>query len=108
MLDVVLFGALKNHSNDLKMFDEEQPAAAFLLKFDHDFKQTMIEVNRSEAFAAIGFIHDIEQSPYGLLFDEEKLRQSPGSMELWERDAPLRSLSRRRQNAKFGWINEPE
>jgi hypothetical protein len=102
MLDVVLFGALKKHANNIKIFDEEQPAAAFLLKVYHDFKQTKIEINLWEAFAAIGFTHDIEQSPYGLLFDEEKLRQSPGFMELWERDTPLGSLSRRRQNAKFG------
>jgi hypothetical protein len=108
MLDVVLFGALKKHANGLKMFDEEQPAAAFLLKVYHDFKQTMIKLNISEAFAAIWFTHDIEQSPYGLLFDEEKLRQSPGFMELWERDTPLVNLSRRRQNAKFGWISELE
>jgi hypothetical protein len=108
MLDVILFGALQKHANGLKMFDEEQPADAFLLKIYHDFKQTMIEVNRSKAFAAIGFTHDIEQSPYGLLFDEEKLRRSPGFVVLWERDTPLRSLSRRRQNAKLGWINEPE
>jgi hypothetical protein len=45
MLNVILFGALKKHANDLKMFDEEQSAAAFLLKVYHDFKQTMIEVN---------------------------------------------------------------
>jgi hypothetical protein len=55
------------------MFDEEQPAAAFLFKVYHDFKQTMIEVNIWGAFVTIGFTHDIEQSPYGLLFDEKKL-----------------------------------
>jgi hypothetical protein len=60
------------------------------------------------AFAAIGLTHDIDQSRYGLLFDKQKLRQSLGFMELWERDLLLESLSRRRQNAKFGWINEPE
>jgi hypothetical protein len=47
MLDVVLFGALKKHANPLKMFDEEQPAAAFPLRVDRDFKQTIIEVNIS-------------------------------------------------------------
>jgi hypothetical protein len=72
-LDVVLFGALKKHANGLKMFDEEQPAAAFPLMVYHDFKQTMIEVNIWEVFAAIGFIGDIEQSPHALLLDEEKL-----------------------------------
>jgi hypothetical protein len=43
--DVILFGALKKHANGLKMVDEGQPAAAFLLKVYHDFKQTLIEVN---------------------------------------------------------------
>jgi hypothetical protein len=86
------------------MFDEEQPAAAFLLKVYHDFKQAMIEIKIWTAFAAIGFTYDIEQSPYGLLFDEEKLRQRPGCMELWELDMRLGSLSRWRQNAKFEWI----
>jgi hypothetical protein len=68
----------------------------------------MIEINIWEAFAAIWFTHDIEQSPYGLLFDEEKLRRSPGFIDLWERDTPFGSLSRPRQNTKFRWINEPE
>jgi hypothetical protein len=45
MLNVVLFGALKKHATGLKSLDEEQSAAAFLLKVYHDFKQTMIEVN---------------------------------------------------------------
>jgi hypothetical protein len=108
MFDVVLFGALKKHPNGLKTFDEEQPAAAFLLKAYRDFKQTMIELNIWRAFAAIGFTHDIDQGPDGLLFDEQKLRQSPGFMELSERDTPLKSLLIRWQNAKFGWINEPK
>jgi hypothetical protein len=32
----------------------------------------MVEVNIWGVFAAIGFIHDIEQNLYGLLFDKEK------------------------------------
>jgi hypothetical protein len=45
VLDVILFGALKKHVSGLKIVDEEHPAAAFLLKVYHDFKETMIEVN---------------------------------------------------------------
>jgi hypothetical protein len=108
MLDVMLFGAMKKHAIGLETLDEEQPAAAFLLKVYHDFKQTMIEVNIWGAFAAIGFSYDIAQNLYGLVFNKEKLRQSPGFVELWERDTPLESLSKRRREAKFGWINEPE
>jgi hypothetical protein len=43
VLDVVLFGALKKHATNLTMLDEEQSAAAFLIKVYHDYKQTMVE-----------------------------------------------------------------
>jgi hypothetical protein len=108
MLDILLFCPLKKHAAGLKSLDEEQPAAAFLLKVYHNFKQIMVEVYIWGAFAAIGFIHDIEQSPYGLLFDKEKLRQSRGFVELWDRATPWESLSKRRRAAKFKWINKPE
>jgi hypothetical protein len=72
MFDIVLFCVLKKHATNLKSLHEEQPATALLLKVYHDFKQIMIEVDISRAFLAIGFTHDIEQSPYGLLFDEEQ------------------------------------
>jgi hypothetical protein len=68
----------------------------------------MVEVNIWGAFAAIGLTHDITQDPYGLIFDEEKFRQSPGFLELWQRDVPFESLSTRRQQARFGWINKSE
>jgi hypothetical protein len=106
VLDIVLFGALKKHSARLSTLDVEQPAAALIIKVYHDFKQTMIEVNIWGALSAIGFRYDISREPYQLLFDEEKFRQSRGFLELWERDVPWESLSRRRQEARFGWINQ--
>jgi hypothetical protein len=84
------------------MLNEESGTVAFILKLYHDFKQIMVKVNIWGAFSAIGFSHDITQDLYGLLFEKEKVRQSRGSMELWERDTPLQSLSTRRQQAKFG------
>jgi hypothetical protein len=45
VLDVVLFGALKKHATSLTMLDEEQSAAAFLIKVYHDYKQMTVEVN---------------------------------------------------------------
>jgi hypothetical protein len=108
VLDLVLLGALKKHATSLTMLDEEQPAAAFLIKVYHDYKQTMVEVNIWGAFEPIGLTHNITQDPYGLIFDEEKFRQSPGFFELWQCDVPFESLSSRRQQARFGWINKPE
>jgi hypothetical protein len=45
MLDLVLFDALKKHATGLKSLDEEQSAAACLLKVYHDLKQIIMEVN---------------------------------------------------------------
>jgi hypothetical protein len=67
-----------------------------------------VEVNISGAFSAIGFSYDISHEPYELLFDEKKFRQSRGFFELWERDVSMDSLSRRRQQIKFGRINQGE
>jgi hypothetical protein len=57
MLDVVLFGALKKHATDLSMLDEEQPAVAFIIKVDHDFKQMMVGVHIWGAFSSIRLTH---------------------------------------------------
>jgi hypothetical protein len=108
VLDMVLFGALKKHATSLTMLDEEQSTAAFLIKVYHDYKQTMVEVNIWAAFAAIVMTYDITQDIYGLIFDEEKFRQSQGFLALWQPDVPFESLSTRRQQARFGWINKPE
>jgi hypothetical protein len=89
MLDVVLFGALKKRASGLEMWNEESGPIPFIIKLYHDFKQTMVEVNISGAFSAIGLSYDITQNPYGLLFDEEKFRRSRGFLELWTRDRPL-------------------
>jgi hypothetical protein len=92
ILDIVLFGILKKHDTSLETLDDEQSVAQFLLKVYHDFKQTRVEANIWEAFAVIGFTYDIEKTPYGLLFDEEKFRQCRGFVELWERNTPSESL----------------
>jgi hypothetical protein len=67
-----------------------------------------MEVNIWGAFAAIGFTYHIKQNSYGQLFDQEKLRQSPGFVELWERDLPLESVSKHGREANFEWINKSE
>jgi hypothetical protein len=82
MLDVVLFEALTNHAMGLGTLDEEQPAVAFLLKIYRAFEQTMVEINGWDTFAAIVFTRDVGQIPYGLIFGEEKFRQSLGFVEI--------------------------
>jgi hypothetical protein len=102
VLDLVLFGALEKRATRLSTLDEEQSAAVFIIRVYHDFRQTMVEVNIWRVLSAIGFSYDITQKPYEFLFDEEKFRQSRAFIELWERYLPFESLSRRRQQARFG------
>jgi hypothetical protein len=108
MFDIVLFNALKKHATGLEVLNEESGTVAFILKLYYNFKQAMVKFNIWEAFSPIGFTHDITKDLYGLLFDEEKFRQSRSFVERWERDTPLESLSTQRQRAKFGWVNKPE
>jgi hypothetical protein len=70
MLDVVLFRVLKKYATGLRTLEEGQTTAAFISTVYHDFKRSMIDINIWMALRAIGFTHDIDQIPYGLLFDE--------------------------------------
>jgi hypothetical protein len=61
-----------------------------------------------EEFRGIGLIYNIVGGIQRILFDEIILRESGSFRELWDIDFPVENLSRRRQNARFGWINRPE
>jgi hypothetical protein len=102
MLDMVLFGVFKKHGTGLSTLEEEQSAAAFILKICHDFQQTMVELDIWNASAAIRFTHQIEQNAFGLLFDEEKFRESLRFAELSEGNRGLESLSKRSRESKIG------
>jgi hypothetical protein len=79
-----------------------------LLNIYRTFKHTIIEPNIWGAFHEAGFEFDTRTEPDHLGFHEEKLRKTPAFQEISSLDFPLEKLSRRRQTAKFGWINEVE
>jgi len=54
----------------------------------------------------IGLEFNIEQNPCMLRFDEIKLRESKGFLELWDIDFSPKRLSKRRRESCFGWINQ--
>jgi hypothetical protein len=84
----------------------DQTTIDFLLNIYRTFKQTMIESNIWDALPEAGFEFDARTEPYRLAFHEEKLRKTPAFQEIWSLDFRLEKLSRRRQAAKFGWINQ--
>jgi hypothetical protein len=78
VLDLTPFAVLKRRPRFQLPFEDEKETVKFIMKVDHDFKQTMVEPSIWGAFQAIGFEleFDTEAEPYQFLFNEEKLRQS--------------------------------
>jgi hypothetical protein len=68
----------------------------------------MVEPNIWGAFQEADFKFDTRTEPYGFVLHEEKLRKTSGFQEIWSLHFPREKLSRRRQAAKFGWINQVE
>ena len=57
-------------------------------------------------FNRAGFVNDTSKNPHRLIFDENLLKENPGFKELYDANVSIEQLSTRRQNHKFGWINE--
>jgi hypothetical protein len=75
VLDVTLFGVLKQRLGYKLPFEEEKETVRSIMKVYYDFKQAVVESNIWRAFRAIGVEFDTEAEPYRLLLNEEKLRQ---------------------------------
>jgi hypothetical protein len=88
ILGLTLFGVLKRCPRYELPFDDHNATVKFIMKIYLDFRQTMIQLNIGSAFRALGLEFDTRREPYGLLFDEEKLRESAGFQELLSVDFP--------------------
>jgi hypothetical protein len=107
ILDLVLFGVLKKHVTNLGTLADGNQRPHSCLK--------SIATSRGQwgksiwnISVAIRFIHDIDQIPYGLLFDEEQSEHSHRFVDRWELNDPLESLLKRRRDTKFEWVNKPK
>jgi hypothetical protein len=74
----------------------------------HSLKHTFVPDNTRSAFKLLGLECSVTQTPYILLFRENKVRRSQGFQEIWEADYPLDQLSKRRREVRYGWINQDE
>ena len=108
VLDLSLFGVLKQREKYHLPFDEDSGTVHFISKVYHDFRSTMTDANIWGAFRGIGITYEMVNGVQRVSFSEMKLRESVGFRELWDIDFPLEGLSVRRQRSKFGWINRPQ
>jgi hypothetical protein len=60
----------------------------FIQNVFRGLKQTLVPNNVRSVFRMLVLELDVTQTPYTLLFREEKLRQNQGFREIWEADNP--------------------
>jgi hypothetical protein len=53
-----------------------------------------------------GFIYQKRDQTFYLVIDEGRIRTAPDFQEIWNRDYPIGSLSAKRRNQKWGWLNQ--
>jgi hypothetical protein len=107
-LDLYLSGVFKSKIQFKLPFANDSLNLTFIRNVFHALKQTFVPDNIRSAFKLLGLELNITQTPYTLLFREDKLCRSPGFQEIWEADYPLDQLSKKRRKARYGWINQDE
>jgi hypothetical protein len=107
-LDLCLFGVFKKKTQYKLPFANDNLTVNFIRRAFHTLKQTFVPDNVRSAFKLLGLDFNITQTPYTLLSREDMLGQSQGFQEIWEAYYPLNQLSKRRQEARYGWINQDE
>jgi hypothetical protein len=103
--DLCLFGVFKRKMQYKLPFANDNLTVNFIRKAFHALKQRFVPENVRSAFKMLGLEFNITQTPYTLLFREDKLRRSRGFEEIWEAKYPLDQLSKRGREARYGWIN---
>jgi hypothetical protein len=107
-LDLSLFGVLKRKLQYKLPFGNDDRVVAFIQKTFHSLKQTFVPNIVRNAFKMFVFEFNIAKSRYTVLLWEEKLRGSQEFREIWDAGYPLDRLSKRRREARYGWINQDE
>jgi hypothetical protein len=107
-LDLSLFCVLKRKLQYKLPRGNGDRVVAFIQKAFHSLKHTFVPNNVRNVFKMLGLQFNIAKSPYTLLLRGEKLRGSQGFRGISEADYPLDQLSKRRREARYGWINQDE
>jgi hypothetical protein len=107
-LGLCLFGVFKRKMQYKLPFTNDNLTVNFIRNAFHALKQTFVPDNVRSAFKLLGVEFNIPQTPYTLLFQEDKLRRSLGFQEIWEVNYLLDQLSKRGQEARREWINQDE
>jgi hypothetical protein len=89
-------------------FANDNLTVTFIRNAFHALKQPFVPDNLRSAFKQLGLEFNITQTPYLLLFREDKLRRSQEFQEICEVNDPLDQLFKRHREAQYGWISQDE
>jgi hypothetical protein len=107
-LDLCLFGVFKRKMQYKLPFPNDNLTVNFIRNTFRALKQTFVPDNVRSTFKLLGLEFNIPQTLCTLMFREDKLRRSKEFQEIWEASYPLDQFSKRRREARYGWINQDE
>ena len=106
MLDLVIFGALKNVKKGLTSKKTLNDVAALAEKVFRAYEQVTTSTNVRSSFERAGISTDLNEDIRRIIFDEEKVRYSFEFSEIWNINFDKSNLSQRRLNTNWGFINK--
>jgi hypothetical protein len=98
---MTLIGIFNREGKYYLLFGDAGTTSNFVYHVYVKMANILTKPNRSAAFQTIGVEFDIGSIPYGIVFRQEKLRESKGFIEFWNIDYPVESLTLKRRNFRF-------
>lgn len=106
MLDLVLFGCVKNIKRGIERRKDLNPAAEILERTFRAYEQASTSSNCRSCFERAGMSSEDVNGMLRIKFNEDYVRKAPNFAEIWNIDFKETNLSKRRANSKWGFINK--
>jgi hypothetical protein len=105
VLDLQTFGNIKKRMIFIEGDFDDNLIADHITKVLKAIFNSCTPVNVRKAFNKACFFNVFKDGLFRVHFDEEKMRNSTGFQRIWNIDYDIQSLSKRRRNSVFGFLN---
>jgi hypothetical protein len=106
VLDRLLFGRLKLAKKHLVRDLEESAQLDHVIRVFKAYELATTSMTIRASFQHTGFDYEQRDGIWYLILNDQRLRAYPEFREVWEIDYPEESLSNRRRQQVWGWLNE--
>jgi hypothetical protein len=105
VLDRLLFGRLKGAKKHLVRDLEKSAQLDHALRVFKAYELATTSTTIRASFRQTGFDYEQRDGVWYLIVNDQRLRGYPEFREVWEVDYPEESLSQRRTQQRWGWLN---